>query len=378
MRKYFLYLLMAIMALFFVSSGNAQADTIHADKIYKVKRGETLYRIAKRNGITVSSLMTANHLKGELIQPGDRLQVPTASSSSAKTRKKPLKSPEVQTAFSASGDTRAKREKNPADGDAIQQGESKTRWAIHSVERGETLYRISIRFGTTARKLKEWNHLRSSRLQIGQALRVPAGEEEMPDEVADPSDLAEPAEPTPEPSLEEGMVAEGAGDMTSEDHGAASSDEDIGTYVAESMEDPGQENENSIISFARKFLGVPYRFGGESRRGIDCSAFVQRVYQYFSIDLPRTAREQFKAGVRVSKNDLQVGDLIFFQTYAKFPSHVGIYVGGGKMIHASSRYKKVTISKLDMPYYQKRFIGVIRIPASDNLSLAQKAGALAP
>ena len=360
------------MALFFVSSANVQADTTHVDKIYKVKRGETLYRIAKRNGITVASLVTANHLKGELIQPGDRLQIPAATSSSAKTRKKTLKSPAVRSATSVSGDPTAQREKNPADGDAIQQGESKTRWASYTVERGETLYRISSRFGTTAQKLKEWNHLRSSRLQIGQVLRVPAGEEEMPDEMAEPSATAQ------EPSLEEGMVAEGAGDMTSEDPAAVSADEDIGTYVVESMDDPDRENENSIISFARKFLGVPYRFGGESRRGIDCSAFVQRVYQYFSIDLPRTAREQFKAGVRVSKNDLQVGDLIFFQTYAKFPSHVGIYVGGGKMIHASSRYKKVTISKLDLPYYQKRFIGVIRIPASEDLSLAQKAAALAP
>jgi cell wall-associated NlpC family hydrolase len=128
----------------------------------------------------------------------------------------------------------------------------------------------------------------------------------------------------------------------------------------------GENGENPFRAFTQQFLGIPYRFGGESLKGIDCSAFVQRVFRHFNVDLPRTARQQFKAGIKVSKNELHIGDLIFFHTYAKYPSHVGIYIGEGKMIHASSRYRQVSISDWEHPYYKKRFIGVIRIPEIEN------------
>jgi hypothetical protein len=79
------------------------------------------------------------------------------------------------------------------------------------------------------------------------------------------------------------------------------------------------------------------------------------------VDLPRTAREQFQFGYEVPPSDLQKGDLIFFRTYASFPSHVGIYLGDNRMIHASSRSHRVVISSLDSPYYRARFIGAKRI-----------------
>ena len=128
---------------------------------------------------------------------------------------------------------------------------------------------------------------------------------------------------------------------------------------------------------SKKFIGETKivhsyfnKFGGSSLRGIDCSAYVQRVFRYFSIDLPRTAREQFKAGVKISKRELRIGDLLFFKTYARYPSHVGIYIGEGKMIHASSRSKKVTISSINDPYYVRRYIGAVRLPEeSPNISI---------
>lgn len=95
--------------------------------------------------------------------------------------------------------------------------------------------------------------------------------------------------------------------------------------------------------------------------GIDCSAYVQKVYGLLEINLPRSAREQFHAGEMVEKDDLSIGDLVFFRTYASFPSHVGIYLGNDLFIHASKKGRKVTIDSLNTPYYLKRFIGAKRI-----------------
>ncbi len=134
-------------------------------------------------------------------------------------------------------------------------------------------------------------------------------------------------------------------------------------YKAVMVDDgvPKPKIQDEIVELAIGFLGIKYRFGGETDRGIDCSAFVQKVYALAGIHLPRTARQQAKYGLLVSKEDLQPGDLLFFQTYAKFPSHVGIYVGEGKMIHASSRGRRVEIISINHPFYIKRFLFAKRI-----------------
>jgi len=91
-----------------------------------------------------------------------------------------------------------------------------------------------------------------------------------------------------------------------------------------------------VLLYARDLLGVPYRFGGATLRAIDCSAFVQKVFRSIGIDLPRTAREQFKIGREVDRVDIAKGDLVFFKTYSRYyPSHVGIYIGDNYFIHAS-------------------------------------------
>jgi cell wall-associated NlpC family hydrolase len=116
----------------------------------------------------------------------------------------------------------------------------------------------------------------------------------------------------------------------------------------------------SLNKTAYSFLGTRYRFGGTSRKGIDCSGFVQNVFRELEVKLPRTAREQYWVGEKVAQNDLQKGDLLFFHTYASYPSHVGIYLGDNKMIHASSRNRQVVISPITS-YYRSRFIGAKRL-----------------
>ena len=138
-----------------------------------------------------------------------------------------------------------------------------------------------------------------------------------------------------------------------------------GAIVRELTRDiPVDANASIFEKTALSFLNTPYRFGGNGKNGIDCSGFVQKVFREFDLKLPRTAREQYSLGTRVPKGDLQLGDLIFFQTYAKYPSHVGIYIGDDKMIHASSRNQGVVVSSINSNYFRKRFIGAKRLGLS--------------
>jgi cell wall-associated NlpC family hydrolase len=120
---------------------------------------------------------------------------------------------------------------------------------------------------------------------------------------------------------------------------------------------------SNLARDAMHFLGVPYSFGGTSAAGFDCSGYVQHVFAMLGIRLPRTADAQFAQGERVRGGDLQVGDLVFFQTYAPGASHVGIYLGNDEFVHASSSHG-VMVSKLSESYWATRYIGAKRIVAS--------------
>lgn len=104
--------------------------------------------------------------------------------------------------------------------------------------------------------------------------------------------------------------------------------------------------------------GVPYVFGGTSAAGFDCSGFTQRIFALANIKLARMAHQQFCQGKRVATPE--AGDLVFFSTYAYGASHVGIYLGKGYFIHASSS-RGVTISSLRESYYRSTYIGARRI-----------------
>ena len=115
-----------------------------------------------------------------------------------------------------------------------------------------------------------------------------------------------------------------------------------------------------------KYLGVPYKYGGTTKNGIDCSAFTQTVYRdVFNIQLQRSARLQYTQGKVIEKGDeLQYGDLVFFNTRQRVkPGHVGIYIGDNLFAHASST-KGVTISSIDYDYYSRTYMGARRFGTS--------------
>lgn len=109
---------------------------------------------------------------------------------------------------------------------------------------------------------------------------------------------------------------------------------------------------DQIVAYAKQFLGVPYVYGGNGPNCFDCSGFTKYVYAHFGVTLNRTATDQLANGTSVSKSQLQPGDLVFFRANTTKPvSHVGIYIGNGQFIHASTNTYSVQIDRLDTGYY---------------------------
>ena len=281
-----------------------------AAKTHRVKKNETVYTLAKKYHVTVEELKGANNLVGNAIKPRQVLVIPPRT---------------VATADSAGG-------------------------TIYKVKKSETLSRIAQKTGVTVAELKRFNNLSSSRVKAGKvlALKESAPLEEPRAKVAKKLQLRHSDffnEKDYEQSLQEltELEPEGKFDLRKS---------------TELKVDGMKELKKSAYGF----LGTRYRFGGSSRSGgIDCSSFVQKVFREQEVMLPRTAREQFEVGSAVAPGDLQKGDLIFFSTYASYASHVGIYLGNNKMIHASSRDRRVVISPMNTSYYRSRFLGAKRI-----------------
>jgi cell wall-associated NlpC family hydrolase len=127
---------------------------------------------------------------------------------------------------------------------------------------------------------------------------------------------------------------------------------------------PAGIERDKLLLEAVAYLGVPYVYGGTSRTGMDCSGFTSRVYRDGArIELPRSTTGQYQSGIAVEADSLLFGDLVFFNTTGRSPSHVGIYLEDGLFAHASVSYG-VTISSLQSTYYRNRFVGARRVAGS--------------
>lgn len=123
----------------------------------------------------------------------------------------------------------------------------------------------------------------------------------------------------------------------------------------------------NVVAAAYAFRGTRYVMGGTSRSGFDCSGFVRYILSATNgVDLPRTATEQYYHGTAVPTDKLQPGDLVFFKnTYKRGISHVGIYAGAGKFIHAANAHKGVRMDNLGDSYYQSHYAGARRVLPAD-------------
>ena len=123
---------------------------------------------------------------------------------------------------------------------------------------------------------------------------------------------------------------------------------------------------SELVVNAMGFLGVPYKRGGNTAEtGFDCSGFVRAIYeQSVGLMLPRRAEQQAAATQNIDKNDLQPGDLVFFNTLKRAFSHVGIYVGDGKFIHSPKPGAEVRVESMGVAYWARRFDGARRVPGT--------------
>lgn len=120
---------------------------------------------------------------------------------------------------------------------------------------------------------------------------------------------------------------------------------------------PGKRG--NIIKTAEKFIGTKYRYGGSDPRGFDCSGFTSYVFKQNSLELPRSAGAQFKGGIRVAINRAKAGDLVFFRISGSNISHVGIYAGDFRFIHAPSSGKRVRYDDIRKDYWRNRYAGTV-------------------
>ncbi len=131
------------------------------------------------------------------------------------------------------------------------------------------------------------------------------------------------------------------------------------------LEEDSQELDLDLITFARGFIGTPYIYGGDSENGIDCSAFIQKVFMEFEINLPRTSREQyrFSGSEDIPLEEIKPNDLLFFKTEnGDEIDHVAMYVGDGKMIHSSKMENGVQITDFKFSkFWSTRFASAKRI-----------------
>jgi cell wall-associated NlpC family hydrolase len=145
-------------------------------------------------------------------------------------------------------------------------------------------------------------------------------------------------------------------DITSqvETTGRQDSDDSVSGYTG------GYQSNHPAVRYALRWLGTPYRYGGESTRGIDCSSLVQKSFAACGKKLPRVSRDQAKVGQRVEAKDLQPGDRLYFSASGTHVDHTGIYMGNGLFVHASGGARKVTVSRLSDKRNWNIFVGARR------------------
>src|SRR4030067_1092055 len=274
---------------------------------YVVKKGDTLSIIASKYRVSVRELKSVNDMRDDKVKVGMRLIIPNSNLSKNVESKTPVISDNNK----------------------------------YVVQKGDSISSIAKRYGVSQVELKRANNIKGNTIESGQLLRVPS-------------------------------MINVKDELVIEDIKVAKDDTHIKSLPEIETAKAIQSNESStyengltrdvIISIAKRFLGAHYKVGGNSLiRGLDCSAFVNKVFSFFNVDLPRTAREMYKIGRNVTKGELSAGGLGVFWTYASYPSHVGIYIGDSEFIHASSAAKRVRIDKMNQSYYRKRYIGAKRI-----------------
>lgn len=289
--------LAASMLFVIVTTASARTQS------HKISPGDNLWTIAKKYHTSAASIARANGMsEKKLLKLGDKLIIPGKGGASSSVSVK-----------NSSG--------------------------RHVVSSGDNLWTIAKRYKTTPEKLARANGLtEKSLLQLGDKLIIPG--KKIAKAKKETSKVARTSR-----SARIKVAAVKAKNATK-------------TVKINSGDTPAK---SKLIRTALAYCGTRYRSGGTSRGGFDCSGFVRYVYQKYGLQLPHSSRAQSSRGVSVPKSQLKAGDLVFFQTNGRGISHVGIYIGGGKFVHASSHGRGVTTDSVNSAYYGPRYRGARRV-----------------
>lgn len=310
---------------------------------YLIESGDTLFTIARSHRTTVAEVREVNDIKkGEQLKIGRLLKVPQNTYNPNQTKKK---------------DVIVKKKTTP----------KKVKIAKYTIKRGDTLSSIARKHYISLDKLKSLNGLKNStKLRLGRVIKIPRTKANAPRlrlAKAKKLKLKRAKEKARAKARNKIRIAKAKASRTKSSNRNKKKRKKytLGDIFFSHLNKSSTKKSNSIISLAKKKLGRRYVWGATGGKNtFDCSGLTTYVYKKNGIKLPRRAIAQSKVGKRVSRNNLKKGDLIFFDTSRRlkgYVNHVGIYIGNNKFIHASSAKKKVVITSLNKPFYSQRFRG---------------------
>lgn len=338
------------------AASSSRSPAAGAEQVHVVQEGDSLWLIASEHDVTVRALAKANKLRTNgVLRVGSRLKIPGTAEPAAEEAKSPT--PEAPEAAEAEA---AETEATEAEVEEAEAPEPVT----HFVRDGESLWTIARKYGTSVRALAAANGLRPENvLRVGRTLTIP-GEGSVGS-----------ADEEPRTSLyiiEKGdslwRIARRHGTTVRALAATNGLDPDRVLRVGTVLQVPGGSggaggtgSQNRFAQAALEYRGVRYRWGGMSTRGMDCSGLVVLVLRNYGIKAPHNSKALYKLGKSVSRENLQSGDLVFFHTTRPGISHVGIAIGNGKFVHASSSKGRVRVDRLDTGYYSQRLVGAKRV-----------------
>lgn len=348
------------------TGANALADS------YTVVKNDTLWGLSKKYGVSVSDLKKANGVSGHLIYVGQKLQIPTKSTKTAKT-----------STSTSTVDTTS---------------------TTHTVVKGDTLWSLAKKYGVSVKALMKANNLSSSTILIGQSLNLRAGmttygingvntgssstaasttaSSQAPkakktttkakstttntSTSANTQSQSTASNSSASTTTNTNTAASNANTISSTNKAAANTNTAASSSQAVSQAPTASTSTNStasasasaITSYALTFLGVPYVWGGTTPSGFDCSGLVQYVYSHFGINLGRTTYTQQYAGTKISAASAQAGDLYFWGSYGS-AYHVAIALGGGQYVMAPAPGQNVMTGSVSSytPSFAVRVLG---------------------
>jgi len=295
-------------------------DTYFHLKNYTIKKGDTLYKIARKHNTTTTRVLLANNMRrGTKLHKGNIIKVPVDTFSLQK---------DIRIASNGKKKISKKKFKKLVVSKKLMH---------HKVKRGDTIYSIAKRNNITVKSLKLANKLKSNRdLKIGQNLTLPASNKK--------SIGIKIAKKSKKVKKSKNRIVLNAR---------------TGRSLDSLMRSLSSSNKRKALpKLARKHLGKRYVWGAKGPYKFDCSGFTSYVCKKNGVDIPRTSLSQSKVGQYISRSNLKAGDLIFFDTSKRrkgYVNHVGIYIGNNKFIHASSAKRRVVVTSLNKPFYKSRF-----------------------